>query len=636
MKITHFLFVSFFAFVAKGQNVYSVASIPEKLKEKAHAVIRTDQTKVKIESPEKIVVESIFAVTIFDETGEDKFGQHVESYDKFSKINSFTGAIFDKTGEQLKKLKKDDIKDISQGNFEAWFTDNRYKVASFDKKKYEYPYTVEFKVETQTSNTLFLPSWEPLNRQKVSVEYSSFSILQKGINAYRIQKNNIPMPINSTQEDYKVEMYEYRNVGAFEYEKFSDMENLPFLKLAPNDFKVDFYKGKLNSWGDLSSFYTEINTGRDQIPEGVIQKIKELTKNEKDKAKIAKIVYEYMQANTRYYLVALGIGGWQSMPASLVAEKGYGDCKALSNYYISMLKTLDIKAYPVLIHADEISTTEDEKFPNSTFNHVIACVPNGKDTLWAECTSQTNPFGYLGKYTGNRRGLLIDGQNGKRINTIFYKPENNLQSRVTKGKVDENGNVSFNVQNTYSGIQQESRFNRFTSATTEENKNWVLENTNIPNPKIISMNFKADKKVLPVFVETFDIESDKYATISGNRIFLKPNAQTKFMSKIADEEKERKTNLYLDPNELNFVDEDLAIWEIPTNYKVETQPKNMNLKTSFGEFETSYTIEQSQLKMKRKLKVLGGKYDKSEYAKWVEFVNAVAKSDNQKVVFIKN
>ncbi|NJM26365.1 MAG: hypothetical protein HC859_13660, partial [Bacteroidia bacterium] len=103
--------------------------------------------------------------------------------------------------------------------------------------------------------------------------------------------------------------------------------------------------------------------------------------------------------------IQLGIGGWQPFEASVVDKNGYGDCKALSNYAVAMLKEAGIKGYYCLVQAGEEPAKLDPMFAENHFNHIIVAVPLKQDTVWLECTSQTNPYGYLGEFTGDRQAL---------------------------------------------------------------------------------------------------------------------------------------------------------------------------------------------------------------------------------------
>ena len=66
------------------------------------------------------------------------------------------------------------------------------------------------------------------------------------------------------------------------------------------------------------------------------------------------------------------------------------------------LKAVGIKSYIALINAKYNSEPVDPSFPENGFDHVILCIPQPKDSIWLECTSNTTDFGVLGSFTENR------------------------------------------------------------------------------------------------------------------------------------------------------------------------------------------------------------------------------------------
>jgi len=93
-----------------------------------------------------------------------------------------------------------------------------------------------------------------------------------------------------------------------------------------------------------------------------IEKVHTLVKGISDEREKIKLIYKYLQSKTRYVSIQLGIGGWQPIEASVVDQVGYGDCKALSNYAISLLKEAGIKAYFALVNSGSSFTQIRETF----------------------------------------------------------------------------------------------------------------------------------------------------------------------------------------------------------------------------------------------------------------------------------
>ena len=205
------------------------------------------------------------------------------------------------------------------------------------------------------------------------------------------------------------------------------------------------------------------------------------------------ILYDFLQKNTRYISIQLGIGGWQPFEAAYVAEKKYGDCKALSNYMIALLKEAGITGKYVEIYGGKSPPPFIEDFSFSQSNHVISCVPLNKDTIWLECTSQTVSPGYMGSFTGNRKALLIDETGGHVVQTPVYRAGDNLRLRIVKAVADEQGNLSAEITNTYSGLQQDFPHSLMYDASKEERVKFLNQMFNLPTYEVIKNDYKSKR-----------------------------------------------------------------------------------------------------------------------------------------------
>ncbi len=391
------LTVLFLALNGSAQN-YSVKTIPNDLIENNQAVIRLEEIQVHLTAVDELTVKRKEVVTILEQSG-DFLAQIQMGYDDFTKIKSYSASVYDASGKKIKNYhKKKDFMDVSYLDGITMYSDNRKIVSTFMPTTY--PFKVEYEYEYKTKNTLFIPNWFPVYGDKVAVEKSIYTLYNSsGIkiitqeNAFTgnaITKDITPQKISYSLENYK----------GFNQEPFlpSIYEILPNVRISPLQFSLMGFKGSYSNWKEFGEWmYTELLKKNQTLPEGEIQKIKNLVKDIPTETEKVKAVYQYLQDKTRYIFVSIGIGGWQPFPAKHVSKNSYGDCKGLSNYMISLLKSIDIDAnYTVLYHNREQNQNINPDFPSLQGNHVIVNVPVNNDTLWLECTSQQIAFNHIG------------------------------------------------------------------------------------------------------------------------------------------------------------------------------------------------------------------------------------------------
>jgi hypothetical protein len=616
-----------------SQNQYDISKIPEALKKEADAVIRLDETIFTIENIGHATERRKWVITVFNERGENMHADFNESYDKLSKLKNIEGILYNVSGRMIAKLKSDDIRDIGVSAFGNDIFDNRVKMASFDKKRSIFPYTIEYSYERQTENMMFYPVFYPLGNEFTAVEEATFTINAPANIPFRYKiLNGMEKPAITDQGSKKSYTWTIKNIPAYEDEPNSPSFDQPFVITAPIEFEVEGYHGNIQSWADVGKFYFELNKGRDVLPETVKATVKKLIENERDsKIKIEKL-YNYLQSTTHYMNISLGIGGWQTMEAAAVAKNGYGDCKALSNYMKALLNEAGIPAYQALVYAgDELSYSYAD-FACMHFNHVITCVPLDKDTLFLECTSQTNALGYQGRFTGNRTALLILPDGGKLINTSVYKPSDNSQVRRGKIRIDANGDAQVLITTTYTGLQQEKRNGVMNFMNKEEQKNWMVDHIKIPSFELQEFSLTENKKRLPAMEEKLKLVVKKIVTQSGSRLFLTPNLMTDFFNAPLTDE-ERRSDLVLSPNWYDFYDADTLVYELPENYVLEFLPEPVMISSKFGEYKSQAVMKDGKLMYYRSATTKSGTYPKTDFREWADFIKKASKSDKATIVF---
>ena len=625
-----FLLLLFCSQAAFAQN-YNAALISDSLKQGANAVKRSEELRVIIKSPSKAVIRHTYAITILNEEGAEE-AEYENNYNKMLSLENISGSLFDASGKMIKNVKKKDIGDYSAHAEGTLMSDERIKRFNFYCT--QYPYTVAFEDEQDMDGIFFLPSWKPVEETKFSVEQSRFIVEMPSDFTVRYKAIAYPcLPVIDRSAGKTTYTWQVKNLAAVTSEAFQPQwsEINPSVYIAPSQFEIGNYKGDMSTWMGLGQFIKTLNTDRQQLPENVKADVHSLSDHLADTTEKIKALYNYMQKNTRYISIQMGMGGWQPFDASYVAAKKYGDCKALSNYMVSLLKEAGVAANYVLVTAGENRSGLWEDFPSPYFNHAVICVPRGKDTTWLECTNQNISAGYMGSFTCNREALLISSDGGHVVNMPSYPATDNLQLRKTDAEIDANGTLVAQVFTHFTGLQQDFVSSLMHEADSKQKERYLNTTLNLPTYTVEKYEYTETKALIPAVDERLSVTSPNYANITGKRLFITPNIFNRSHEKLPEDE-QRKYDLRFYES---YIDVDTIHIKIPADYILEAMPKAVTLKSAYGEYSISFELKDNAIDVLRKNRMNEGRYPKSEYFAIAKYFNEIYKADRARLVMVK-
>ncbi|MCW3121593.1 MAG: transglutaminase domain protein [Flavipsychrobacter sp.] len=509
--------------ICSADNVsYKVDVIPAQLLKRANAVVRNSHYEVRIVSASEVHVIKKYAITVLNDKGAD-YGKVSEYESSFIRLKSIKGRLYDKDGIELDEVRKKDIKRTAPYSFGS-ISDVYYNTYDFGYGGY--PYTCEYEIETVRNMTFYLPAWEPKEGYDCAVESADVAVIYPQGFPLRYHSFHIPVPPEKFSGDGENKLTAYikdapATLHPGEFAK-RDGTHLPEMMFAIEQFELTGKEGSMATWNDIGKFVYELNAGRDILPDDVKVAVHLMADTCKTKAAKVNVLYDYLKKNTRYVSIQLGIGGWQTFDAKFVAEKGYGDCKALSNYMKALLKEVGITSYQALVSAGSNGHKNMiAEMPCTVFNHAILCVPGDKDSMWVECTSKSLPAGYLSSFTDERNVLLLTNSGGYVVRTPGNADTINILSRtanIVVAKEEMKGKVSEH----YSGYEWENE-HYINDAARSDIGSYL--NSKFSNGMFSVQEYSIVNNVagsIPYLDESMNITGEGSITESGTHLFIAP------------------------------------------------------------------------------------------------------------------
>ncbi len=620
-RVTIFLFLTF-STSAEAQFGYAIANIDSTILVDAHTVVRKEHIEFEVESPSKAVERIRRVITVLN--GKSPVDHYSVYYDdKLNKLEDMSCTVYDAMGSVIRKYKWKEMSDRSAVSQVSLYSDSR--VRYIDLEQFSPPFTIETYHEIRYKQGFqSYPSWG----QSYGIATEKASITCKMPTAYDVNYKafNVEAKEESIINDnLKVLKWTFENIPAKAEEPLGPpyYEVLPSFVVTPTLFQIEEFAGSYESWNTLGDFIYRMNADRDQLSPAMEEKVRTLTKDLATDVEKIEVLYDLLKKETRYVFVGIGIGGWQTHKASYVEENKYGDCKALSNYMKAMLKVAGIDSKLVLINGRRDRRIEND-FPSSAFNHMILYVPS--EDMWLECTSQSNPAGYVGSGNADRNVLVVDEHGGNLVHLPAIE-ENASAHETTIQLTDKGAATITNTSHTTGEPHEIFRAYETYLSSQEEIIKYYRNRSNLPSFTIKEFDIQVSDKS-PEATHTFEFEVPKYAAKAGKRIFVPINQLHAFNRLLPEKEERIQPVVRKD----GYSDHTKTKIHLPTDYAIESMPKSELIETEFGTYHLELKVEEDTLFFERKLEIVPFEVAPERYEEVRQFYKRISKLDNSKLV----
>jgi hypothetical protein len=217
------------------------------------------------------------------------------------------------------------------------------------------------------------------------------------------------------------------------------------------------------------------------------------------------------------------------------------------------------------------------------------------------------------------------------VATPHYTSKDNQAIRKVQATLDATGNLTATVNTHFTGCETDDLHLDLEDLNKQQFDEKLKSEFDIPTYDVSGYTYKETKNRIPSIDENFELTASNYSSITGKRIFLKPDVLTYSSGKF-DTSEPRKFDIVL-THAFKHVDS-IAI-TLASDYTVESLPKDVSLNAPYGVYSIQFRIDNNTVYCVRSLEQNTSRFPAADYQKFAAFMNNIYKADRSKIVFIK-
>jgi hypothetical protein len=607
-----------------------------------NAVVLLDETTCTVGQDGRAVERHRHVIKILRPAGHEDATVYV-GFDKDTKLLNLHVWSIGPDGHEY-AVKDNEIGDFGYGGSGNFYEDDRYKVVHAPGRDpggviaYEYaqnihPYLTEIDwhfqgdVPSLSSNfTLELPQ--------------NFSYTAAWAHAKPVE------PIDLEHQRYRWEM---KNVPAV------DLDRVP---MHPSESSL---AGRMvvhysspgmaiqtgDTWRSIGEWYQQLAKDRVLASPEIAAEAAALTAGKSDFYDRSEAVAEYVQQKVRYFVVEMGIGGWQPHPAGEIFRNGYGDCKDKATLLAAMLSSVGIHSTLVLV--DTRRNMIDPSAPSMFGNHMIAAIeiPKGYDSpklksvvtaktgkryLIFDPTWEKTAFGQLEHNLQGGYGVLVEGSDSQLVQFPVLSPTLNTIHRSATFELLADGSLKGSVTEKRFGDVSEGRRDLYTSGDKKDQDEFLdhVLQQDFTSFKVSDVKVENVGSLNKELTTTYSLDASRFGKEMGPLLMVRPRVLGREDLGLDHEPR----TVPIDLRETMQVEDDYSI-QLPDGYTVDELPEPVKFDQDFASYHSSSKLDGKTLRYSRTYTVREVTLPASRYGDLQKLAGVIAADEQSSAVLKK-
>ena len=434
--------------------------------------------------------------------------------------------------------------------------------------------------------------------------------------------------------------------------------NLDQVELRPSEFSLDgrmtvHYAGPTlpapteGTWKSIGEWYQTLSKDRLVATPEIAAKAKELAGDKTDFYDKTEAIAEFVQKQVRYFVIEMGIGGYQPHYAADIFRNRYGDCKDKATLLVSMLSTLGV--HGALVMVDHRRGVVDPDAPSIVGDHMIAAIeiPEGYNStklrsvvtaksghryLIFDPTWEKTAFGQLEHNLQGGYGVLLEGSDSQIIQFPVLSPDLNTIRRTATFQLQSDGSLKGTVTEKRFGDLSEDRRSLYTMGDAKEQTKFLdlLLSQDFSTFTVSDFKVQNAEALNKDLTTTYSLTAERFGKPMGPLLMVRPRVLGS--DELYADRKERH-NIPINLSETMQEQDDYTI-ELPSGYTVDEIPDPIKLDLGFASYESSSAVKDHTLHYTRTYTVREVTLPADKYLD-VQHLSGVIAADEQSKAVLK-